>query len=478
MRPRRAIHIYQTISAKRKYSAMFVSKSFLRAPLLLALTQFFSSVTFVTADNPIIQSIWTADPAPIVHNDRLYIFTSHDENTADYWYDMRDWRLFSTTDMVNYQHHAPPLSLTTFPWRTYDAFAGQVVARNNKFYYYVPMSNGGWDTFGIGVGVSDNIEGPYADAIGGPLVESYAGFDPTVFIDDDGQAYMYWGNSILYYVKLNADMISYSGDVQTVNQTYEGFGYGRWSGKTAFAEAGEGPWFYKRNNLYYMVYAAVCCPQNIQYSTAPGPLGPWTYRGIAMETGSDECQTNHVGLVNYKGVDYFFYHRRTISGNSYKRSVCVESFQYGADGSIPTIPMTDQGPNQIASFDPYTKVPASTMAFSQGVQDEVKDGKVILAYVNSGDYVKLAGVAFGTGAKSFTASVASANKGGKIEIRLDSLNGLVVGTCTVPGTGGWGTWTTVECPASNASGTHDLFFKFTGDGTDYLFNVDWWEFLQ
>ncbi|KAF3034358.1 hypothetical protein E8E11_004281 [Didymella keratinophila] len=200
---------------------------------------------------------------------------------------MRDWRLFSTTGMVNYQHDAPPLSLGNFPWRTQDSWAGQVVARNNRFYYYVPISNGPCSTFAIGVNVSDNIEGPYTNAIGGPFVATNAGFDPSVFVDDDGQAYMYWGNGVLYYVRLNVDMISYSGKVHTTNLTHEAFGYGRNSDKTAYSEGGEGPWFYKRNEMYYTVHSAICCPQNIQYSTAPGSLGHWTHRGVAVETGSD-----------------------------------------------------------------------------------------------------------------------------------------------------------------------------------------------
>ena len=131
---------------------------------LLALVQFFSNVPVANGDNPIIQTIYTADPAPLVYNGRVYLFTSHDQDYAGSFYEMIDWALFSSADMVNWQHHAPPASLQTFPWANRDAWAGQVVPRNGKFYYYVPVSNrtgGDWSTFAIGVGVSDNIEGPY-----------------------------------------------------------------------------------------------------------------------------------------------------------------------------------------------------------------------------------------------------------------------------------------------------------------------------
>lgn len=202
--------------------------------------------------------------------------------------------------MVDWLEHPTPMKLTDFPWATEDAWAGQVVARNNKFYYYVPIGNGTWDTFGIGVGVSDKIEGPYKDAIGKPLLLN-GGVDPTVFIDDDGQAYMYWGNPKLYYVKLNADIVSYNGSIQTVSLTKEGFGAGL-NGLTdpnagLYTKYNECPWFYERNSLYYMVYSANCCPQNIHDFTSPGPTGPWTHQGVIMSTAPNPSHTNHVGII-------------------------------------------------------------------------------------------------------------------------------------------------------------------------------------
>lgn len=76
--------------------------------------------SIVTADNPFVQTIYTADPAPLVHNGRVYVYTGHDEDGSTY-FDMRDWRLFSSDDMANWQHHGSPLSLETFPWASRDA---------------------------------------------------------------------------------------------------------------------------------------------------------------------------------------------------------------------------------------------------------------------------------------------------------------------------------------------------------------------
>jgi arabinoxylan arabinofuranohydrolase len=148
------------------------------------------SSVVVLADNPIVQTIYTADPAPYVYNGRLYAFLDHDEDTNNGFFNMRDWRLFSTVDMGNWLDHGVVMSLSTFSWAKSDAWAGQVVARNGKFYYYVPMTrNGG--CYAIGVGVSDRIEGPYKDALGKPLLENCQ-IDPTVYIDDGGQAYLWW----------------------------------------------------------------------------------------------------------------------------------------------------------------------------------------------------------------------------------------------------------------------------------------------
>ena len=148
-----------------------------------------------TAQEPIIQTKYTADPAPMVYNDTIFLYTSHDEDDAQgYEFKMLDWQLYTSTDMVNWTDHGPVASLKEFAWRKRDngAWAQQVVERNGKFYMYCPLHGNG-----IGVLVSDSPYGPFKDPIGKPLVwqqEHWEDIDPTVWIDDDGQAYMYWGN--------------------------------------------------------------------------------------------------------------------------------------------------------------------------------------------------------------------------------------------------------------------------------------------
>ncbi|MGW4155415.1 family 43 glycosylhydrolase [Micromonospora chersina] len=425
------------------------------------------------ADNPIVQHIYTADPAPLVHNGRVYLYTGHDEDGST-WFTMKEWRVWSSADMVNWTDHGSPLNLASFSWASADAWAGQVVARNGKFYWYVPMTVRATGAKGIGVAVADSPTGPFRDAIGRPLV-SNGEIDPTVFVDSDGQAYLYWGNPNLWYVKLNADMISYSGSPTKIPLTTAGFGTrtGDANRPTLFEE---GPWVYKRNGLYYNVFAAKCCSEFIAYSTAPGPTGPWTYRGTVMPTQGSSF-TNHPGIVDFNGGSYFFYHNGALpGGGGFTRSVAVEKFSYNADGSIPTMSMTSTGAPQVAALNPYTRQEAETIAWESGIETEAaSEGGMDVGWIENGDYIKVKGADFGAGASSFTARVASATSGGTIELRLDGTAGPVVGRCAVPGTGGWQTWANTSCAVTGAAGTHDLYLRFTG-GSGNLFNVNWWQF--
>ncbi|OXM87036.1 family 43 glycosylhydrolase [Paenibacillus rigui] len=445
--------------------------------LIFLISTMLTSISF--ADNPVVQTIYTADPAPLVVGDTVYLYTGHDEDGSTY-YTMNDWRVYSSTDMVNWTDHGSPLSYKTFSWAKGDAWAGQVIQRNGKFYYYVPITSSALGRPVIGVAVSDSPTGPFADALGRPLVASdWGDIDPTVYIDDDGQAYLYWGNPGLKYVKLNADMISYDQNVGvvTVPLTTDGFGTrtGNDSRPTLYEE---GPWFYKRGNLYYMVYAAGGIPEYISYSTSNSPTGPWTYKGVIMPT-QGKSFTNHPGVIDFKGHSYFFYHNGALpGGGGFTRSVAVEEFNYNPDGTFPAINMTTQGPAAIANLNPYVKNEAETIAWESGIKTEPSSlGGMDVYNIDNGDYIKVKNVDFGTtGAGQFSASVSSATNGGTIELRLDSSGGKLIGTLPVSYTGGADQWKTKTTSISDAAGVHDLYMVFKGAATGNLFKVDNWKF--
>jgi arabinoxylan arabinofuranohydrolase len=412
----------------------------------------------------------------LVYNGRVYLYAGHDSDNATN-YLMRDWRCYSSSDMVNWTDHGIVLLTSSISWSTaLDANASQVMYRNGKFYYYISTTASGG--VAVGVAVSNSPVGPFRDTLGRPLItaaqmtgcsatHSWRGLDPTVFIDDDGQAYLYWGNNVLYWVRLNADMISTSGSISCLPQNDPAFG-------PDFEEA---PWFYKRNGLYYLIFASGF-PETIDHSTSSNPTGPWTYRSRIMPVDPYGSSTIHPGVIDFGGNSYFFYHNAALpGGGSYKRSVCIEKFTYNGNGTIPAITMTAGGVvTGVGNLNPYDTTQAETICWESGVKTQVcSEGGINVDSIHNGDYIKVEGVNFGTGAASFSARVASATSGGNIELRLDSQTGTLVGTCTVAGTGGWQTWTTRTCTVTGATGIHDLYLRYTGN-SGLLFNFNWWKF--
>src|SRR5690606_4649739 len=163
-------------------------------------------------NNPIIKDTYTADPAALVHNDTVYLYAGHDEAPNDFFfYKMDEWLVFSSTDMVNWKEYPVPLKPSDFSWAKGDAWAAQVIERNGKFYWYVTVTHATIDGKAIGVAVSDSPTGPFEDAHGKAIITndmtkhtdiSWDDIDPSVIIDDDGQAYIFWGNTVCHYAKL------------------------------------------------------------------------------------------------------------------------------------------------------------------------------------------------------------------------------------------------------------------------------------
>lgn len=436
------------------------------------------ALTTLQAQNPIIQTIYTADPAPMVHNDTVWLYTGHDEDQST-WFTMKDWRCYSSTDMVNWTDHGSPLSLKTFRWAKKDAWAGQCIYRNGKFYWYVPVNQENGKGMAIGVAVSSRPDGPFVDALGKPLVHSGGGdIDPTVFIDDDGQAYLYWGNPYLKYVRLNEDMISYSGGIVNVPLTKEGFSVRYKDADKRPSSYEEGPWLYKRKGLYYLLYAAGGVPEHLAYSTSASPTGPWKYRDTIMAViKKGGAFTNHPGLIDFKGKTYLFYHNGALpGGGGFTRSVCVDAFQYNPDGTIPRIEPTSTGVPAVTPLNPSRWVEAETIAWEVGVETASDNNTgVYVTDIDNGDYIKVRSVNFSSKPKRFEAQVASASEGASIEIRLDSLSGEVLGTCIIPNTGGVQSWSIQACSVKKVRGVHDVYFIFKG-GSGNLFHFNRWKF--
>ena len=453
---------------------------------ILTVSAAVAAVTSASAQNPIVQTCYTTDPAPMVHDGRLYVYTGHDEDRADFFW-MQEWRVYSTEDMVNWTDHGSPLAIESFEWADDRAWAAQCVERNGKFYWYVCLHSKLSNAMAIGVAVGDSPTGPFKDAIGKPLYDgSWDFIDPTVFIDDDGRAYLYWGNPNIYFAELNEDMVSLKGEVRKLDQTVESFGApnpeARVKGEKYTDIYTEGPWFYRRGDNYYLLYAAGGVPEHIAYSMSDSPAGPWRYVGEIMPLQDTGSFTNHCGVIDYMGNSYFFYHTGKLpGGGGFGRSVAVEQFTYNDDGTFPIINATAEGVAPIGTLDPYRRVEAETIAFSSGVKSEpnAKTG-VYVSDTHDGDWIKVREVDFGAeGPDELRVAAASALRGGRIEVRLDSVDGRLISTVEIPTTGGWECWKTFKADVEEGvTGVHDLYFLFKGRKGCKLFNLDWWRFYD
>lgn len=441
----------------------------------LLITLLLSMSVPVGADNPIVQTRFTADPAPMVYDGVVYVYVGEDSTVDNGFYNMTAWHCYSTTDMVNWTDHGPMMYSEDFEWaEPGSAWAAQCIERNGKFYLYTTVTDKNGGGRAIGVAVSDSPTGPFKDALGKALCgPHWLYIDPTVFIDDDGTAHLYFGNPKLYHVELNDDMISLKTSIEEIEMTTEGFGERIGGDNDHKTNYEEGPWAFKRDGLYYMVYAGCGVPENICYSTAPTPTGPWTYGGVIMN--NKNSTTIHPGIIEYKGKNYFFYHGGDLQGCAWnRRAAAVEEFEYGADGSIPLM-IQSLGIKAVDTLDPYKKTEAETICWSEGLKTEKdSDDGVYITSIEMGDYIKLENVDFGSeGAGGFIASV-RARANGKIDIRIDSMFGNQLGTIEVKKGSGWQTSATA---LKSVTGVHDLYLVFMSD-SENAFDFDYWQFTR
>lgn len=300
----------------------------------------------IPGQNPIFTDRFTADPACTVVGDRLYAYVGEDMAAPGGWFTMPHWVAYSTSDMKTWVCHGPVLEAKTFPHANpQGAWASQVVEKDGKFYFYVTLDDTRNGLHMIDVAVGDNPLGPFIPARkdNTPLItddmttDSHrwnADIDPTVLIDDDGTPWIAWGNGDCYLSRLKSNMIELDGEIRHL-------GVRNYS---------EGPWLFKRNGLYYNVYAADAPgvqQEQIAYSTAKNIEGPWEYGGLI--TGpAHHGFTIHPSVNEFKGKWYFFYHDGSYiidgqPGGDCRRRVCVEELKFNPDGTIQPVTLTEKG---------------------------------------------------------------------------------------------------------------------------------------
>lgn len=287
--------------------------------------------------NPIIRHKFTADPTTIVFEDTVYLYTGHDQApVGKNDYVMEEWLCFSSTDLMHWTEHAVPLKAKDFRWSSGGAYATKMVHHAGEFYWYVAVKDAATGGTAIGVAVSAQPTGGFIDARGTALItmemlpggatNEKANLDPSVLVDDDGTAYIFWGNQQCYYAKLAPDLVNLEGDIQAV-------------GLPGFEE---GSHLHKRNGWYYLSYG-FGMPEKVAYTMSRSIHGPWIFKGILNEIAGN-CQTNRPCVLNFKGKSYFFYHNGALQdGDSYHRSVCIDKLYYNDDDTMQRVIMTSEG---------------------------------------------------------------------------------------------------------------------------------------
>lgn len=491
----------------------------------------------VKAENPIVQTMYTADPSPLVVGDTLYVYTTRDERretASTEWSLMNEWRCFSTKDMANWTDHGQIAHAKTFDgkddednWR---AWAQHVIEKpvledgvwKKKYYLFAPFNG-----TKIDVAVADNPWGPFEDATPGKyLIDGGwdgGNIDPAVLVEDHGNPddyanydyYLYWGNPYLRYCKLTDDLLDVDPDTNGDGvlseeesqidprfnkadntilgevrpglhsfQTYGDEGYASFgepsqgadkTGKFPTDPKGsdqkrsafeEGPWLIKHDDGrdgtddYFLFFVGGRTPgETVEYSTAPSPIGPWTYQGLVMDR-ENGYSCIHPGVVEYMGHNYLFYlNEMLVGGTGSDRSVCVKEFFYDHDNKIVKETKDDvrallkQGMedttkgtpyfsvSSLLSLNPYELNQAETICWAsnldgaaggfngtgKGVKTKAKatchdidpvTGKeafwksasmfgVAVCDIDNNDYIKVANVDFGdTRAETFTVSAA------------------------------------------------------------------------
>jgi len=284
---------------------------------------------------------FTADPSIRVFGDTYYVYPTSDKPN---WL-TTDFSVWSSKDLVTWKKERMVLDVANdLKWANLRAWAPDCIERDGTYFFYFCAEGK------VGVATGRSPAGPFVDAIGKPLLDRKADarfttnpIDPYPFIDDDGQAYLFWGNGAerANALRLSRDMLAVEGDLIDIPIK------GRSSG--VVVDFREGVVVFKRAGRYYFMWSvddARSDDYRVAYGTAASPLGPVTIPAegsLVLAKNGPVKGTGHHSVVNVPGTDrwYVAYHRHAIpDGSGYKRETCLARMEFNLDGSIrPIDPM-------------------------------------------------------------------------------------------------------------------------------------------
>jgi hypothetical protein len=445
-------------------------------PNLLFISALLLLVNHISAQNPIIRDQFTADPSARVFNGRVYVYPSHDIVAKEGkgrpgWFCMEDYHVFSSENLTEWTDHGVIVSQNKVKWvdsTTYSMWAPDCIQRNGKYYFYFPanstMERNGRKMFGIGVAIADKPEGPFVPQP--ESIKDLPGVDPNVFIDKDGQAYLYWSLGKIFVAKLKDNMLELASEPQEIKDLPE-------------KGLKEGPWMIERNGIYYMTYPHVENKiERLEYAIGDNPMGPFKIAGVIMDESPMNCWTNHHSFIEYNNQWYLFYHQNAYSPKFDKnRSICIDSLFFNNDGTIRKVIPTLRGvglthASHKIEIDRYSSISetGSSVEFID-TSYRFNGWKTILAKKDA--WIQYNAVDFGSKKlKSVQVNTSSAT-GGILQIRLDHINGPLISQVTIPkGT----EWNLVKAKVSKFQpGIHNLVVVLAEDSP---VEIDWIQFLK
>jgi hypothetical protein len=427
------------------------------------------------AQNPLIRNQYSADPSARVFGDRVYVYPSHDILATEGrgrvgWFCMEDYHVFSSANLTDWTDHGMIVHQNKVPWvkpDSYSMWAPDCIYRNGKYYFYFPTTPK--DTsyargFTIGVAISDKPEGPFVPQPT-PIL-NVRGIDPNVFIDKNGQAYLYWSQGNIYGAKLKENMVELASDpVVLAELPNKGLK--------------EGPYLFERNGTYYLTYPHVeNKTERLEYAVGNDPLGPFKFTGVIMDESPTGCWTNHHSIIHFKDQWYLFYHHNDYSPTFDKaRSIRADSLFFNTDGAIQKVLPTYRGigvtnANTQIQVDRYSRISdkGASIAFLD-TANKFQGWKTMLEA--TGAWVQYNSVDFGKKKLKSVIVRALSQAGGTLQIRVKDINGPLL--AEIPVTAG-NEWQVVKASLLQFKpGMQNLFIMSKENNR---IEIDWTSFEQ
>jgi len=402
--------------------------------------------------------VYIADPTSRADRDgRLYVYGSLDISPE--FYCSKNYHVLSSKDLCQWTLHPNSFSCPEI------LYAPDLMFHNGAYYLYYDIPSG--EEY---VAVGESPTGPFHDGV---KIEGPKQIDPNIFIDDDGQAYYFWGQFAGKGARMNPDLKTL--DLSSMRDSI-----------VTEAEHGfhEGSYVIKRGKYYYYIYADISRnkrPTCLGYSMATSPLGPYEYKGIIIDNAGCDPETwnNHGSIVQYRGRWYVLYHRST-HGSKMMRKACIEPIHFNADGTIDEVEMTSQGAGR--PFDALLPTDAARACWMKGhVRIQGMKECILreeLGGIRSGDLAAWKYLRFGRGITRVTLRV-FAPEGAVISLRADAADGQELARLSVPASPAW---QEVSSPATSIRGTHSVWMEFLSassasmDSEESQMRLDWFRF--